>query len=60
MTVNNNTYHDQGALDTKDGITRKPLITFWIKGGDEFSVPRSLDRDMEMIRPHVMTIEVKK
>jgi len=34
MTTIEGTYHNQGALDTKDGITREPLIASWIKGGD--------------------------
>jgi len=53
-------YHDQGTLDTKDGIAREPLITLRIQGGDQFSVTGGLDRDMEVVRPHVMTIEVKE
>lgn len=31
-----------------------------IKSGDQLSVTRGLDRNMEVIRSHVMTIEVTK
>lgn len=60
MTRERGAYHDQGALDTKDGIAREPFITSWVKGSDQFPVTGGLDRDMKMARPHVMTIEVKE
>ena len=60
ITTKEGAYHDQGALDTKDGIAREPLITLRIEGGNQFSVTGGLDQDMEVVRPHVMTIEVKE
>ena len=60
ITAKEGAYHDQGVLDAKDGIARKPLITSWIKSGDQFSVTGGLDCDMDVIRPHVMTIEVSE
>lgn len=53
-------YHDQRALHTKDWITREPLITLRINGGNQFPITGGLDRNMEVIWSHVMTIEVNE
>lgn len=60
ITKNEGAYHDQRALDAKDCITREPLITSRVKRGNQFPIAGGLDRNVEVIRSHIVTIEVNK
>ena len=60
VAKNRNAYHDQGVLDTEYSITGEPLITPGIKSADQLPVSGGLDCNMEVVRPHVVTTEVKE